>query len=46
MELDLDVAGALAALTAHLQNALFTTADAAVNRALLGRLLRRVAPPL
>ncbi|MDX3527749.1 AAA family ATPase [Streptomyces sp. ID05-39B] len=35
-----------AALTAHLQNALLTTADAAVDRALLGRLLRRVAPPL
>ncbi|MEU5119158.1 ATP-binding protein [Streptomyces asoensis] len=35
-----------AALTAHLQNALLTTADAAVDRALLGRLLRRVVPPL
>lgn len=35
-----------AALTAHMQNALLTTADAAVDRALLGRLLRRVAPPL
>ncbi|MFE2424378.1 AAA family ATPase [Streptomyces hokutonensis] len=35
-----------AALTAHLQNALLTTADAAVDRALLGRLFRRVAPPL
>ncbi|WP_434600680.1 AAA family ATPase [Streptomyces sp. A5-4] len=35
-----------AALTTHLQNALLTTADAAVDRALLGRLLRRVAPPL
>ncbi|MBH1935815.1 ATP-binding protein [Streptomyces sp. AV19] len=35
-----------AALTAHLQNALLTTAGAAVDRALLGRLLQRVAPPL
>ncbi|WP_392838530.1 AAA family ATPase [Streptomyces sp. LN500] len=35
-----------AALTAHLQNALLTTADLAVDRALLGRLLRRVALPL
>ncbi|MFF7581290.1 AAA family ATPase [Streptomyces sp. NPDC008061] len=35
-----------AALTAHLQNALLTTADAAVDRALLGRLFQRVAPPL
>ncbi|MFD4879574.1 AAA family ATPase [Streptomyces sp. NPDC058420] len=35
-----------AALTAHLQNALLTTADAAVDRALLRRLFRRVAPPL
>ncbi|SER13482.1 AAA domain-containing protein [Streptomyces sp. yr375] len=35
-----------AALTAHLQNALLTTADAAVDRALLRRLSRRVAPPL
>lgn len=35
-----------AALTAHLQNALLTTADAAVDRALLGRLFKRVAPPL
>ncbi|MEU9677778.1 ATP-binding protein [Streptomyces parvus] len=35
-----------AALTAHLQNVLLTTADAAVDRALLGRLFRRVAPPL
>jgi hypothetical protein len=33
-------------LTTHLQNALLTTADAAVDQALLGRLLRRVAPPL
>ncbi|MGW1412292.1 hypothetical protein [Streptomyces sp. NPDC002403] len=35
-----------AALTAHLQNALLTTADAAVDRALLGRLFQRVVPPL
>ncbi|MEU2718189.1 ATP-binding protein [Streptomyces sp. NPDC007205] len=35
-----------AALTAHLQNALLTTADASVDRALLGRLFKRVAPPL
>ncbi|MEW2134925.1 ATP-binding protein [Streptomyces sp. NPDC005435] len=35
-----------AALTTHLQNALLTTADAAVDRALLGRLFRRGAPPL
>ncbi|MFE5914795.1 AAA family ATPase [Streptomyces wedmorensis] len=35
-----------AALTAHLQNALLTTADAAVDRALLGRLFKRVVPPL
>ncbi|MFD9394881.1 AAA family ATPase [Streptomyces sp. NPDC060000] len=35
-----------AALTAHLQNALLTTADASVDRALLGRLFQRVAPPL
>jgi hypothetical protein len=35
-----------AALTAHLQNALLTTADAAVDRALLRRLFQRVAPPL
>ncbi|MFJ3950499.1 AAA family ATPase [Streptomyces libani] len=35
-----------AALTAHLQNALLTTADAAVDWALLGRLFQRVAPPL
>ena len=35
-----------ATLTAHLQNALLTTADAAVDRALLRRLLSRVAPPL
>ncbi|MFB6980321.1 AAA family ATPase [Streptomyces scopuliridis] len=35
-----------AALTAHLQNALLTTADAAIDRALLGRLFQRVAPPL
>ncbi|AKA08299.1 hypothetical protein SAZ_42350 [Streptomyces noursei ZPM] len=34
------------ALTTHLQNALLTTADAAVDRALLGRLFQRVAPPL
>lgn len=33
-------------MTAHLQNALLTTADLAVDRALLGRLLRRVALPL
>ncbi|MFJ3966090.1 AAA family ATPase [Streptomyces sp. NPDC090036] len=35
-----------AALTAHLQNALLTTADASVDRALLGRLFQRLAPPL
>ncbi|WP_308340590.1 MULTISPECIES: ATP-binding protein [unclassified Streptomyces] len=35
-----------AALTAHLQNALLTTADVSVDRALLGRLFQRVAPPL
>jgi hypothetical protein len=35
-----------AALTAYLQNALLTTADAVVDRALLGRLFKRVAPPL
>ncbi|MEU1407698.1 ATP-binding protein [Streptomyces sp. NPDC005728] len=35
-----------AALTAHLQNALLTTADASVDRALLRRLFQRVAPPL
>jgi hypothetical protein len=35
-----------AALTTHLQNALLTTADASVDRALLGRLFQRVAPPL
>ncbi|WP_413804483.1 AAA family ATPase [Streptomyces sp. OE57] len=35
-----------AALTAHLQNALLTTADASVDRALLRRLFKRVAPPL
>jgi hypothetical protein len=35
-----------AALTAHLQNALLTTADADVDRALLRRLFKRVAPPL
>ncbi|WP_306970370.1 ATP-binding protein [Streptomyces afghaniensis] len=35
-----------AALTAHLQNALLTTADADVDRALLGQLFKRVAPPL
>ncbi|MFE3220859.1 AAA family ATPase [Streptomyces antimycoticus] len=35
-----------AALTAHLQNALLTTADASIDRALLRRLFQRVAPPL
>ncbi|MDX3458698.1 ATP-binding protein [Streptomyces sp. ME02-8801-2C] len=35
-----------AALTAHLQNALLTTADASVDRALVRRLFQRVAPPL
>ncbi|MCZ1011990.1 ATP-binding protein [Streptomyces lydicus] len=35
-----------AALTAHLQNALLTTAEAATDRALLRRLFQRVAPPL
>ncbi|CAM5513506.1 MULTISPECIES: AAA family ATPase [Streptomyces] len=35
-----------AALTAHLQNALLTTADASIDRALLRRLFKRVAPPL
>ncbi|MGW3932808.1 AAA family ATPase [Streptomyces microflavus] len=35
-----------AVLTTHLQNALLTTADTAVDRALLGRLCQRVAPPL
>ncbi|MFD8197248.1 AAA family ATPase [Streptomyces wuyuanensis] len=35
-----------AALTAHLQNALLTTCDASVDRALLGRLFKRIAPPL
>ncbi len=35
-----------AALTAHLQNALLTTADAVVDRALLRLLFKRVAPPL
>ncbi|MFD8550232.1 AAA family ATPase [Streptomyces fradiae] len=35
-----------AALTAHLQNALLTTSDASVDRALLRRLFKRVAPPL
>lgn len=35
-----------AAVTSHLQNALLTTADLAVDRALLGRLFQRVAPPL
>ncbi|WP_223733435.1 ATP-binding protein [Streptomyces purpurogeneiscleroticus] len=35
-----------AALTAHLQNALLTSADAAVDRALLRRLFQRVVPPL
>ncbi|MFF0451196.1 AAA family ATPase [Streptomyces sp. NPDC004609] len=35
-----------AALTAHLQNTLLTTADVSVDRALLGRLFQRVAPPL
>jgi AAA domain len=34
-----------AALTTHLQNALLTTADAAVDRALLRRLFHRIAPP-
>ncbi|WP_237282313.1 ATP-binding protein [Streptomyces rubrolavendulae] len=35
-----------AAVTAHLQNALLTTSDASVDRALLRRLFKRVAPPL
>lgn len=35
-----------AALTAHPQNAPLTTADTAVDRALLGRLFQQVAPPL
>ncbi|MDX2688282.1 ATP-binding protein [Streptomyces scabiei] len=35
-----------AALTAHLQNALLTTADTSVDRILLRRLFQRVAPPL
>jgi hypothetical protein len=35
-----------ATLTTHLQNALLTTADASVDRALLRRLFQRVAPPL
>ncbi|MET8571893.1 ATP-binding protein [Streptomyces sp. NPDC004783] len=35
-----------AALTAHLQNALLTTANASIDRALLRRLFQRVAPPL
>ncbi|MFD5556069.1 AAA family ATPase [Streptomyces sp. NPDC127068] len=35
-----------AALTAHLQNALLITADASIDRALLRRLFKRVAPPL
>ncbi|MFC9082957.1 AAA family ATPase [Streptomyces sp. NPDC057062] len=35
-----------AALTAHLQNALLTTADTSVDRALLRRLFKRGAPPL
>ncbi|MFF9378841.1 AAA family ATPase [Streptomyces griseoluteus] len=35
-----------AALTAHLQNALLTAADASVDRALLRRLFQRVASPL
>ncbi|MFF7803047.1 AAA family ATPase [Streptomyces olivaceus] len=35
-----------AALTAHLQDALLTTADAPIDRALLRRLFKRVAPPL
>ncbi|MET4648233.1 hypothetical protein ABID95_008003 [Streptomyces atratus] len=35
-----------AALTTHLQNALLTTADVVADRALLGRLCQRVAPPL
>ncbi|MFC5034584.1 AAA family ATPase [Streptomyces sp. DSM 41987] len=34
-----------AALTTHLQNALLTVADAAVDRALLRRLFQRIAPP-
>lgn len=34
-----------AALTTHLQNALLTTADAAVDRVLLRRLFQRIAPP-
>jgi hypothetical protein len=33
-------------LTAHLQNALLTTADTSVDRALLRRLFKRVEPPL
>ncbi|MEU6807684.1 AAA family ATPase [Streptomyces sp. NPDC046831] len=37
---------AWAALTAHLQNALLTTADASIDRVLLRRLFKRVAPPL
>ncbi|MFF8732248.1 AAA family ATPase [Streptomyces sp. NPDC015171] len=35
-----------AALTAHLQNALLTIADASIDRPLLRRLFQRVAPPL
>ncbi|WP_326840939.1 ATP-binding protein (plasmid) [Streptomyces sp. NBC_01558] len=35
-----------AALTAHLQNTLLTTADTSVDRDLLRRLFKRVAPPL
>ncbi|MFH8902763.1 hypothetical protein ACH4HG_41345 [Streptomyces coeruleorubidus] len=35
-----------AALTVNLQNALLTTADASIDRALLRRLFQRVAPPL
>ncbi|WP_424920066.1 AAA family ATPase [Streptomyces sp. wa1064] len=35
-----------AALTTHLQNALLTTADTSLDRALLARLCQRVAPPL
>ncbi|MGW6508872.1 AAA family ATPase [Streptomyces niveus] len=34
------------ALTTHLQNALLIAADAVADRALLGRLFQRVAPPL
>ncbi|WP_241968315.1 hypothetical protein [Streptomyces sp. ICBB 8177] len=44
---DLALAGpseAGAAMTAHLQNALLTTADASIDRTLLRRLFKRVAP--